>query len=129
MMDKAALPEPSARAEVGRYCWWPTQASSYLTGCLEILGIRAATSRRAATGASPPADVPVEVLREFHDAIASSGSLPLGLARRAVLGVRDRRRDRHALPLLLDVDTGIDDTLALLCACGSPDAPEGSIAD
>ena len=32
MMDKAALPEPVARAEVGRYCWWPTQASSYLTG-------------------------------------------------------------------------------------------------
>ena len=40
MMDKAAMPEPVARAEVGRYCWWPTQASSYLTGCLEILAIR-----------------------------------------------------------------------------------------
>ena len=26
------MPEPVARAEVGRYCWWPTQASSYLTG-------------------------------------------------------------------------------------------------
>jgi hypothetical protein len=32
-----------------------------------------------------PADVPVEVLRGFHDGITSSGSLPLGLARRAVL--------------------------------------------
>ena len=40
MSDKAALPEPVAIAEVGRYCWWPTQASSYLTGCLEILDIR-----------------------------------------------------------------------------------------
>ena len=40
MQDKAAMPEPVARAEVGRYCWWPTQASSYLTGCLEILAIR-----------------------------------------------------------------------------------------
>ena len=40
MMDKAAMPEPVARAEVGRYCWLPTQASSYLTGCLEILAIR-----------------------------------------------------------------------------------------
>jgi RimJ/RimL family protein N-acetyltransferase len=40
MMDRAAMPEPVAKAEVGRYCWWPTQASSYLTGCLEILAIR-----------------------------------------------------------------------------------------
>ena len=34
------MPEPVAKAEVGRYCSWPTQASSYLTGCLEILAIR-----------------------------------------------------------------------------------------
>ena len=34
------LPEPTARAEVTRYCAWPTQASAYLTGCLEILRIR-----------------------------------------------------------------------------------------
>jgi hypothetical protein len=33
-----------------------------------------------------PADVPIDVLRDFHDAIASSGVLPLGLAARAVLG-------------------------------------------
>jgi uncharacterized protein (DUF885 family) len=88
MMDKAALPEPVARAEVGRYCWWPTQASSYLTGCLEILDIRARyLDARGFAGVSP-AEVPVEVLRDFHDAITSSGSLPLGLARRAVLGQR-----------------------------------------
>ena len=37
-------------------------------------------------GGTAPAAVPVEVLRDFHDGIASSGSLPLGLARRAVLG-------------------------------------------
>jgi uncharacterized protein (DUF885 family) len=88
MMDKAAMPEPVARAEVGRYCWWPTQASSYLTGCLEILDIRARyLDARGFAGVSP-AEVPVEVLRDFHDAITSSGSLPLGLARRAVLGQR-----------------------------------------
>ena len=40
MTTKVPLPEPTARAEVGRYCWWPTQASAYLTGCLEILRIR-----------------------------------------------------------------------------------------
>lgn len=86
MMDKAGLPEPVARAEVGRYCWWPTQASSYLTGCLEILAIREAHLAARGFGDVPPRDVPIAVLRDFHDAITSSGALPLGLARRAVLG-------------------------------------------
>ena len=40
MTTKTPMPEPTARAEVGRYCSWPTQASAYLTGCLEILRIR-----------------------------------------------------------------------------------------
>jgi uncharacterized protein (DUF885 family) len=84
MVEKAALPEPTARAEVGRYCWWPTQASAYLTGCLEILRIRdrylAARGVRVAA-----AQAPIEVLRDFHDAITSAGSLPLGLAERAVM--------------------------------------------
>jgi uncharacterized protein (DUF885 family) len=85
MIDKAALPEPVARAEVGRYCWWPTQASSYLTGCLEILDIRHRYLAARGFGDLSPADVPVEVLRDFHDTITSSGSLPLGLADRAVM--------------------------------------------
>ena len=85
MRDKAALPEAVAVAEVGRYCWWPTQASSYLTGCLEILEIRRRyLDARGFTGVAP-ADVPVEVLRDFHDTIAAAGSLPLGLADRAVM--------------------------------------------
>jgi uncharacterized protein (DUF885 family) len=84
MVDKAALPEPTARAEVGRYCWWPTQASAYLTGCLEILRIR--DDYLASRGfAGPAADAPIDLLRAFHDTLASAGSLPLGLARRAVL--------------------------------------------
>jgi uncharacterized protein (DUF885 family) len=84
MIDKAAMPEPVAKAEVGRYCWWPTQASSYLTGCLEILAIRERYLARRGFASVSPRDVPVEVLRQFHDAIASSGALPLGLAERAV---------------------------------------------
>ena len=85
MVERAALPEPVARAEVGRYCWWPTQASSYLTGCLEILAMRDRyLDARGFAGVSP-ADVPVEAVRDFHDAIASSGALPLGLAGRAVM--------------------------------------------
>jgi uncharacterized protein (DUF885 family) len=89
MMDRAAMPEPVAIAEVGRYCWWPTQASSYLTGCLEILAIRDRYLAARGFAHVAPSEVPVEVIREFHDAIASSGALPLGLAERAVTATLD----------------------------------------
>ena len=77
MMTKGNLTEPNARAEVGRYCSWPTQASSYLTGMLEIVDIR--TRHLARRGRSDTA-----ALREFHDAIARSGNLPTALAERAI---------------------------------------------
>jgi uncharacterized protein (DUF885 family) len=85
MVERAALPEPVARAEVGRYCTWPTQASSYLTGCLEILAMRERYLAARGYEGVPARDVPVAVRRDFHDAITSSGSLPLGLADRAVM--------------------------------------------
>jgi uncharacterized protein (DUF885 family) len=77
MVEKGNLTEPNARAEVGRYCSWPTQASSYLTGMLEIVDIRTRwlAKRRAS-------DRPA--LRAFHDAIASAGMLPTTLAERAI---------------------------------------------
>ena len=75
MRTKASLSEPTARAEVGRYCTWPTQASSYLTGSLEIERIRA---RYLADGRGD--------VRTFNDTIAGSGALPIALAERAVLG-------------------------------------------
>jgi uncharacterized protein (DUF885 family) len=75
MTTRASLTEPVARAEVGRYCQWPTQASSYLTGSLEIERIR---DEYMAQGRGD--------LRSFHDAIAGSGALPIALAERAVLG-------------------------------------------
>ena len=40
MVEKGNLSEPNARAEVGRYCSWPTQASAYLTGMLDIVDVR-----------------------------------------------------------------------------------------
>jgi uncharacterized protein (DUF885 family) len=85
MIDRAAMPEPVARAEVGRYCSWPTQASAYLTGCLEILAIRERYLAARGFAGVAPADVPVEAMRDFHDTITSAGSLPLGLADRAVM--------------------------------------------
>ncbi len=77
MMEKANLTEPNAKAEVGRYCSWPTQASSYLTGMLEISDIR--TRYLAKRGASD-----IGALRAFHDAITSSGAMPTALAERAI---------------------------------------------
>ncbi len=77
MVERGNLTEPNARAEVGRYCSWPTQASSYLTGMLEIVDIR--TRWLARRGSSDRA-----ALRAFHDAITSAGMLPTTLAERAI---------------------------------------------
>jgi uncharacterized protein (DUF885 family) len=74
MRTRANLPEPTARAEVTRYCAWPTQASAYLTGQLEILRIR-----------SRFLDQELGSLRDFHDRIAASGGLPIALAEQAAL--------------------------------------------
>jgi uncharacterized protein (DUF885 family) len=83
---RLAMSEPTARAEVGRYCAWPTQASSYLTGCLGILDIRARWLARRGLGDVAPGDLDPAVLREFHDGLTSAGSLPIGLAARVMLG-------------------------------------------
>jgi uncharacterized protein (DUF885 family) len=77
MVKNGNLTPPNAKAEVGRYCSWPTQASSYLTGMLEIVDIR--TRWLAKRGS---ADRPA--LRAFHDAITSTGSIPTSLAERAI---------------------------------------------
>jgi uncharacterized protein (DUF885 family) len=82
MSEKANLPEPTARAEVARYCSWPTQASAYLTGCLEILALRERYFARA--GRSDTA-----TLRAFHDRLAGSGALPPALAERVLFAPLD----------------------------------------
>ena len=80
MMENSSLTEPTAKAEVTRYCSWPTQASAYLTGCLEIVRIR--DRFLSARGASTD---DTEHLRDFHNALVSSGDLPIALAERAVM--------------------------------------------
>ncbi|NUR87813.1 MAG: DUF885 domain-containing protein [Nonomuraea sp.] len=70
MSTRSALSPETAGVEVNRYCAWPTQAPSYLTGALEIDRIKESF------------DGP---LKSFHDRIAGSGALPLGLARQATL--------------------------------------------
>jgi uncharacterized protein (DUF885 family) len=68
MMEKVSLPEAVARAEVRRYCAWPTQAASYLTGALEIEALR---DRWLGDGHGD--------LRGFHDAVAANPGLPVAL--------------------------------------------------
>lgn len=85
MTSMTPLSEPTARAEVGRYCSWPTQASAYLTGCLEILRIRGRFLEARGLADVSPAEAPVDVVRDFHDNICASGRMPLGLAEQAVM--------------------------------------------
>ncbi len=80
MLEHSSMTEPTAIAEVTRYCSWPTQASSYLTGCLEILRIR--DRFLAARGATL---TDVDAMRDFHDGITGAGTLPIALAERAVM--------------------------------------------
>lgn len=74
MMKNANLSEPTAKAEVGRYCSWPTQAPSYLTGSIEIERMRDDWFAKK-----------MGSLKQFHDKIATSGGLPIGLAERALM--------------------------------------------
>jgi uncharacterized protein (DUF885 family) len=85
MTTKLPMPEPTARAEVGRYCSWPTQASAYLTGCLEILRIRGRYLDALGIARRRASDIPTPALRDFHDRLAGSGRLPLGLAEQALM--------------------------------------------
>jgi uncharacterized protein (DUF885 family) len=68
MLERTSLSEPTARAEVARYCAWPTQASSYLTGSLVIEQLR---DQWFAHGKGD--------LRMFHDRLAGAGSMPVSL--------------------------------------------------
>jgi uncharacterized protein (DUF885 family) len=73
MAERCGFPVPTAQREVLRYCSYPTQASAYLTGALEI-------ERMAQewTGSGKG------TLAAFHDALTQSGKLPLGVAARAI---------------------------------------------
>jgi uncharacterized protein (DUF885 family) len=75
MSTKASLSRDTAQAEVLRYCAWPTQASSYLTGALEIARLRQRWLHEARGS-----------LRDFHDRAAGSGRLPVSLVERALFG-------------------------------------------
>ena len=72
MHERTLMPLPTARSEVARYCAWPTQASAYLTGAMAIEAARDVWVGRGGG------------LKEFHDALAGSGALPVPLAVAAI---------------------------------------------
>jgi uncharacterized protein (DUF885 family) len=80
----ARLSEPTARSEVARYTMDPTQAFSYLVGCLELERLRAESQTRLGDAFR---------LRRFHDRVLSYGHMPPTLVARAI-GAADEVEQR-----------------------------------
>jgi uncharacterized protein (DUF885 family) len=68
LRDNAALSEHEITTEVDRYIAWPGQALSYYLGELKIIELR----RQAEQALGDKFDI-----RNFHDAVLASGSVPL----------------------------------------------------
>ena len=75
MATHTSLSPETSQAEVLRYCAWPTQASSYLTGALEIDRMRDRWLHESRGS-----------LKDFHDRAAGAGRLPIGLVERTLFG-------------------------------------------
>jgi len=72
LVDRVAMDRAKARAEVSRYCAWPTYQLCYAVGRREFLHLRDAW--RVNVGPDAP-------IREFHDTALSYGGLPVSLIR------------------------------------------------
>jgi uncharacterized protein (DUF885 family) len=72
LVERVAMDRTKARAEVSRYCAWPTYQLCYAVGRRELLHLREAW--RAGPGAGAP-------LKSFHDAVLGYGGLPVSLIR------------------------------------------------
>jgi uncharacterized protein (DUF885 family) len=75
MLQHLTLSRRTIESEVDRYIVNPGQATSYMTGRLEIERLRREAERRMGDRFD---------IRAFHDQVLSSGSVPLGQLRRQV---------------------------------------------
>jgi uncharacterized protein (DUF885 family) len=67
-MDALGYPENSAAGEIERYCVWPGQACSYMTGKKRLLRLR----EQAMTVLGAKFDI-----KKFHNTILRAGAMPL----------------------------------------------------
>jgi len=77
LVAQTGFERPNAAAEVHRYTSTPTYQLSYLLGKVLILRLRADEQRRLGADFS---------LRDFHDALLWSGSIPVSFHRRLLAG-------------------------------------------
>jgi uncharacterized protein (DUF885 family) len=77
LVSHTGFERPNAEAEVRRYTWTPTYQLSYLLGKVLLLRLREDERKRLG---------PAFSLRDFHDALLWSGSIPISFHRRLLAG-------------------------------------------